>query len=216
MPLTGKLRCACFLGKTFSLNLEKWAMALKSAPIKACQVVGMINISIPWTAWHAKGVKRQESDLFIDLQQGTKIVFCPVGKTLKPSRNVPSMPRKIRFTFMSFVNNFVGIQIWLNASCLLCPDPTRPWFVRVSDSTGALRLIDKSRMKSKSNTFFSIGFKWFSFGRACHQWCRTMVHNAVAGWRESWLVVRATRRPAAPHRPAVDWLETTAHGVFGI
>ena len=23
MPLTGKLRCACFLGKTFSLNLEK-------------------------------------------------------------------------------------------------------------------------------------------------------------------------------------------------
>ena len=54
---------------------------------------------------------------------------------------------------MSFVNNFVGIQIWLNASCLLCPDPTRPWFVRVSDSTGALRLIDKTRMKSKSNTF---------------------------------------------------------------
>ena len=106
------------------------------------------------------------------------------------SGDVSSMPWGIRRTLASWANSSVGIQ-----SCptsprrpAVRPDPTRPWYVRVSDSTGSV----------------DIGFRLFVLLGRLSGYVSSMLWG-VRGTLVSWAYCSAgvPSCPALPRRPAV-------------
>ena len=87
------------------------------------------------------------------------------------SRDVFSMLWRVRRTLVSWANSSVGIQFCSTPPVLpdpaVRPDPTRPWFVRVLDSTGQ-PVVNRSLCSS-------IGLNGVSLVHASGEWFRRRV-----------------------------------------
>ena len=61
------------------------------------------------------------------------------------------MPGRVRWTFVSWANSCVGTESWTTPHGRPAgrPDPTRPWYVRVLDSTGRTM----QQMESRNHLF---------------------------------------------------------------
>ena len=127
------------------------------------------------------------------------------------SGQLSSMPWGARGTVVSCANKPVGVP-----SCRARPaqpprrappDPTRPWCVRVLDSTSCpqpgarrgRRLADKPLINRGSNACFVLGLHRKSFVRACGASFRTVVFYALGGKRVTCVLGKPTRwRPVLP------------------
>ena len=113
---------------------------------------------------HEKGLQKQKGDGPLVSSQGERALLVPLvsrGSTAdfvppsvyigfrlfvllgRRSSDVSSMPRMVRWTFASWANSSVGTQSCptLPGRSAGRPDPTRPWYVRVLDSTNRISLV---------------------------------------------------------------------------